>query len=103
MARFELGNNIRTDLQVNKTTTGYVIDFDLPDEVKERLPAEKVAEINGEFCVSYYDVPQVGDRVVYKGHEWRIIERIVYVTRYRNRSEKKRVPLLKVEYLGKTI
>lgn len=102
MAKFELGNNVKNTLQVPKTTAGYLIDFDLPTEVKDRLPATVVAEINGVFCMGYYDVPQVGDRVVHKGHEWRIIERIVYVTRYRSKREKKQVPLLKVEYLGES-
>lgn len=100
MAKFELENNVEIKFSVNKTTSAYLVDFDLPEAVKEKLPAEVVREINGEFCVSYYDVPQVGDRIIHKGHQWRITERIIYVTRYRSKKEKKRVPLLKAEYLG---
>lgn len=100
MAAFELGNSVETRYTINKTTAAYLIDFDLPEAVKEKLPASVVTEINGQFCCHYYDTPMVGDRVVHKGHEWRITERIIYVTRYRSRREKKQVPLLKVEYVG---
>ena len=101
MAKFDLENQIKTDITVYKTTAGYLFDFALPEDIKEQLPAAEVASINGVFCMSFYDTPQVGDRVVHKGHEWRVTERVIYVTRWADTRSKKQVPLIKVAYLGR--
>jgi len=101
MARFNLENQVKTDITVYKTTAGYLFDFALPEEVKEQLPAAEVSGINGTFCMSFYDTPQVGDRVVHKGHEWRVTERVIYLTRWHDTRSKKQVPLIKVAYLGR--
>jgi hypothetical protein len=100
MAKFNLANQTISDITVYKTTAAYMIDFDLPEAIKEQLPASTIAEINGFFCMSFYDIPQVGDRVVHKGHEWRITERIVPTTRWNDTRSKKQIPIVKVTYLG---
>ena len=100
MAKFDLQNQAATTITVNKTTAAYMIDFALPDSAKETMTATEVSAINGVFCVSYYDVPQLGDTVIHKGHRWRITERQITVTRWHDTRSKKQIPTIKVAYLG---
>ncbi len=100
MAKFQLNNVTHTDLTIHKVTAGYLVDFDLPEEVKESMSSVDVANINGVFCMSYYDAPQIGDRLIHKGHQWRVKERIIYATRWHDTRSKKRIPLIRVDYLG---
>jgi len=100
MAKFNLENQVKTDITVHKTTAAYMVDFALPENVKEQLTATQVSEINGLFCVSYYDVPQLGDTVIHKGHKWQVTERQITVTRWHDTRSKKQIPTLKVSYLG---
>ena len=100
MAKFNLQNQVKTDITVHKTTAAYMVDFALPEEVKDVLTATEVSEINGVFCVSYYDVPQLGDTVIHKGHKWQVTERLITVTRWHDTRSKKQIPTLKVAYLG---
>ena len=100
MAKFNLQNQVKTDITVHKTTAAYMVDFALPDEVKDTLTATEVSVINGVFCVSYYDVPQLGDTVIHKGHCWQVTERLITVTRWNDTRSKKQIPTLRVSYLG---
>jgi len=100
MAKFNLQNQVKTDITVHKTTAAYMVDFALPEEVKDTLTATEVSAINGVFCVSYYDVPMVGDTVIHKGHRWTITERQITVTRWHDTRSKKQIPTLKVAYQG---
>lgn len=101
MAKFLLENNVQIVGNVNKISQSWLVDFDLPESVKEKMAWDEVIKIHGCFLMVFYDAPMIGDRVEYKGHEWRIIERCLHLTRHRSNSEAKRVPLLRVEYLGK--
>lgn len=101
MAKFNLQNQVKTDITVHKTTAAYMVDFALPEDVKDTLPASEVSAINGVFCVSYYDMPQLGDIVIHKGHKWQVIERQIPVTRWHDTRSKKQIPTLRVAYLGK--
>lgn len=100
MAKFNLENPVATAITVHKTTAAYMVDFALPEEVKEQLTATEVSAINGLFCVSYYDVPMVGDVVIHKGHRWEVTERQITVTRWHDTRSKKQIPTLRVQYLG---
>jgi hypothetical protein len=100
MAKFNLQNQTATTITVNKITAAYMVDFNLPDSAKEAMTAAEVSAINGVFCVSYYDVPQLGDIVIHKGHRWQITERLITVTRWHDTRSKKQIPTLKVSYLG---
>jgi hypothetical protein len=100
MAKFNLQNQAATTITVHKTTAAYMIDFALPDTAKETMTATEVSAINGVFCVSYYDTPQLGDIVIHKGHRWTITERQITVTRWHDTRSKKQIPILKVSYLG---
>ncbi|MBW4522647.1 MAG: hypothetical protein KME16_23625 [Scytolyngbya sp. HA4215-MV1] len=100
MAKFLLENSVDITTQINKITVGFLVDFDLPESVRDVLPMDEVAQINGVLFMRFYDSPMIGDRLVYNGHEWRIIERCFYLTRYHNQTESKHVPIIKVEYLG---
>ena len=100
MAKFDLEKPTATAITVHKTTAAYMVDFALPEEVKEQLTATEVSAINGVFCVSYYDVPMVGDIVIHKGHRWTITERQIPVTRWHDTRSKKQIPTIKVAYLG---
>ena len=100
MAKFNLQNQVKTDITVHKTTAAYMVDFALPKEVKDTLAATEVSQINGLFCVSYYDVPQLGDVVIHKGHKWQVTGREITVTRWHDTRSKKQIPTLKVAYLG---
>ena len=100
MAKFDLQNQTATTITVHKTTAAYMVDFALPDSAKEQLTATEVSAINGVFCVSYYDTPQLGDVVIHKGHKWQVIERQIPVTRWHDTRSKKQIPTLKVSYLG---
>jgi hypothetical protein len=100
MAKFDLQNQAATTITVHKTTAAYMVDFALPDSAKETMTATEVSAINGVFCVSYYDVPMVGDIVIHKGHQWQITERLITVTRWHDTRSKKQIPTIKVQYLG---
>lgn len=100
MAKFLLDNAVEIITQVNKTTVGYLVDFSLPEEIKEKIPMDEVRLINGIFLMRFYSDPLPGDKIIYRGFQWRVIERIFYPTRYNNRREDRKVPLLKVEFLG---
>jgi hypothetical protein len=100
MAKFDLEKPTATAITVHKTTAAYMVDFALPEEVKEQLTATEVSAINGVFCVSYYDVPMVGDVVIHKGHRWEVTERQITVTRWHDTRSKKQIPTIKVAYLG---
>ena len=100
MAKFDLEKPTATAITVHKTTAAYMVDFALPEEVKDALTATEVSAINGVFCVSYYDVPMVGDVVIHKGHKWQVTERQITVTRWHDTRSKKQIPTLRVQYLG---
>lgn len=100
MAKFDLEKPTATAITVHKTTAAYMVDFALPEEVKDTLTATEVSAINGVFCVSYYDVPMVGDVVIHKGHKWQVTERQITVTRWHDTRSKKQIPTLRVQYLG---
>ena len=101
MAKFDLERPTATAITVHKTTAAYMVDFALPEQVKDTLTATEVSQINGLFCVSYYDVPMVGDVVIHKGHKWQVTQRQITVTRWNDTRSKKQIPTLKVQYLGR--
>jgi hypothetical protein len=99
VAKFLLGLSERTTFLINKKCIQWGIDFTLPDEVRESMPSDEVIKLNGIFVMDFYSDPMVGDRITYKGHQWRIVGRQFAITMHQKR-EPKTVPTLVVEYEG---
>lgn len=102
MATFPLGGNIQTEHQIRRSTVFWMVDFDLPNDIRERLPASEVDAINGVFCMGFYVDPIPGDRLEYRGFYWRVKERVLLAARY-HKQDSRCVPSLIVEFLGSVL
>lgn len=99
MVKFASGLSEKTDYQIERKSVFWLVDFDLPMSVRESMGIEALRPILGEFLMGFYCDPLPGDTFRYKGHKWRVIGRDFEPVRYRGK-DKRRVPTLKVEYLG---
>lgn len=98
MAKFDIGHK-STNVWVTRKSIQWLVDFSLPDRVKDSLSAVEVGKLNGVFVMDFYADPLVGDVVEHRGHEWKVTGRRFVATRHLKR-EAKAVPTLRVEYLG---
>lgn len=100
MANFLLGVSETNTFVVSRRCIQWVIDFSLPDEVRENMPSGELIKIDGIFVMDFYADPMVGDRITHLGHCWQITGRIFAITKHKKR-EPKSVPSLEVQYVGK--
>jgi hypothetical protein len=100
MAKFLLGEPEITEFSINKKSIQWMVDFTLPDEVRDTMPCDEVVLIDGIYCMDFYSDPHVGDFIKHRGFRWQILSREFLVTRHLKRQPKA-VPMLVVEYVGK--
>jgi len=63
VARFLLDNVDQVAITVDKTTQSWLVDFDLPEAVKEQMAWDDVIVVHGCYMMAFYDAPMVGDRL----------------------------------------
>lgn len=98
MAKFLLGNPTDTEVSVTKTDTKWLIDFTMPDWVRDELPISEMRKLEGIFLMAFYEPPIVGDLFEYKGYEWRVTQRYHYAHRHR-KHEPRQISRLEVEFV----
>lgn len=72
-----------------------MVDFDIPDEIKDIIPAEAI----GIRCMDFYADPHIGCSVSHVGHQWRITDIDFPIVPYRSHKTKL-LPTIKTEYIG---
>lgn len=88
------------ELIIVKSQTIFVpVHFKLPDDVKETIPLMQLKYIVGNKVCRFYNLPQRGDWIDWKGHRWE-------VTGYHHQPLKKgspgrdKLPNILTEYIG---
>lgn len=102
MPKYLLGKVEVGEIKVSRTEVCYMVDFIFPEGAKERLPYDFVAARTGRLPMQFYSVPQIGEIIEYKDIDWLITGVRHYPTKRYSR-ERKTIPLLILEYLGKTL
>jgi len=102
MARFKFGIAEKTEVQVNRKCIQWMVDFRLPESVKERMANDDLIPIDGVFAMDFYSDPLTGDYLTHKGHRWQIVGREFVATVHLKR-EPKSIPRLIVKYVGETL
>jgi hypothetical protein len=101
MARYLLSDQIeKTDIKVNRNPITLMVDFDLPDEVRESMPYEEFAKVQGKLACTFYIEPQKGDILAIGGHIWVVLNRLIYPNYYRKHGPRL-IPVIAVRYIGK--
>ena len=99
MAKFLLGICQESEVSVNKTDSKWMVDFTLPDNLRDTMSMNELRRYEGVFLMTFYDAPMVGDLFEYKGFQWRIIQRYHYAHRHR-KHEPRHISRLGVEFVG---
>jgi hypothetical protein len=99
MAKFFLGIAQETPVTVSKNPSQWMVDFELPNSVRDNLPKAEVEKLEGIFLMSFYEPPMVGDSVEYLGFLWRVALRYHYAHRHR-KHEPRQISRLGVEFIG---
>lgn len=100
MAKFLLGNSIDTEVYVTKADSKWMIDFTMPESVRESTSINELRKLEGVFLMAFYEPPTVGDLFEYKGYEWRVTQRYHYAHRHR-KHEPRQISKLCVEFIGR--
>ena len=101
MPKYLLGTRLEKTISVSRAVSTYAVDFIYPEEVRETHSFEEIATISGRLPMAFYRDPLIGETIEYGGHDWRIYDIRHYPTR-RNSRETKKLPLISLEYLGKS-
>ena len=101
MPKYLIGTRLEKTIKVNRSVSTYAVDFIYPEDVKETHSFEDLALISGRLPMAFYRDPLIGESIEYGGHDWRISEIRHYPTK-RNSRETKKLPLISLEYLGKS-
>lgn len=99
MAKFLPGISCKNPVTINRNNVFWMVDFDLPESVKESMPLAQISEIHGLFCCGFYADPLPGDLVTYRGYQWRVIGRSFTTYRHSEKAQRT-IPRLLVEFLG---
>ena len=100
MAKFLLGDPTGTEVSVNKIDSKWMVDFTLPEPIRESIPARDLLSIEGVFLMSFYESPLIGDIIEYRGYMWRVSSRHHYGHRHR-KHEARHISKLIVEFVSK--
>jgi hypothetical protein len=98
-AKFLTGHDEKA-IAVPQKQISLMVDLALPEEVKESMPLDVQAELNGVFCLNFYCLPAIGHTIKRLGHRWKIADIEHSPTRYLSR-ETKFIPVVSTEYIGK--
>lgn len=90
-----------TPVQASRKQVFWMVDFLLPDAVKEGMSFERSRQIEGRYLMGFYADPIPGDIVEWNGFEWSVINRKMSASRH-NTRDKKLIPELKVDFIGRT-
>lgn len=99
MAKFLPGISCKNPVSVQRKNVFWMVDFDLPDTVRENKSISELESIHGVFCMGFYADPLPGDLITYRGYQWRVTARHFNPYRHSERAERQ-IPLLSVEFLG---
>jgi len=99
MVKFASGISTKTRYEIERKNVFWLVVFDLPDEIREKKSLLEVADICGDFVMGFYADPIPGDIIEYRGHLWRVTERVFKPNKYRSRDQR-RVAKLLVDYIG---
>ena len=101
MARFLYpGVTIGEEFNVVKKPITYLCVFKLPEAIIDTTPYQDLAGLTGRYTLQFYDSVETGDRITYKGHTWKAIDRLHYPYRPRAKVTKK-VTEIEFEYIEK--
>lgn len=99
MAKFSPGISCKNPVTVNRANVFWMVNFDLPESVKESKSLAELEPLHGTFCMGLYANPHVGDLVTYRGYQWRVKERQFQTYRHSAKAQRT-IPKLLVEFLG---
>lgn len=88
------------EVRVRKAPIVLMIDFDLPESVRETMPNEEFCRVQGKRDMSCYIEPQRGDRLIVEGHVWCVAGRVIYPYPYSGKGARI-IPVIHVEYVGR--
>jgi hypothetical protein len=89
----------RTTVVVRSQTHFIPVRFELPESLKETMPARQARAIEGQLICRFYCPPMHGDIIEHRGHLWR-------VTGYHHKPLKKgsrgqdEIPVIHTEHIG---
>lgn len=99
MVKFLSGIAQVTHHEIERKPVFWIVDFDLPEDLRERMSLSEIRPVCGEFLMGFYADPLPGDVIEYLGHKWKVVERYFWPNRYKAQGNRK-VPKLTVSYLG---
>jgi hypothetical protein len=88
------------EVRVRKAPIVLMIDFDLPESVRETMPNEEFCRVQGKRDMSCYIEPQQGDVLVVEGHIWQVTGRMIYPYPHGGKGDRV-IPVVAVEYIGR--
>ncbi len=94
------GKTTNNDVRTRKAPIVLMVDFELPEDVKEAMGQAEVCAIEGRLAKSFYMEPQRGDCLVVEGHLWTVTGRIIYPYPHCGKGDRI-IPLICVEYSGR--
>jgi hypothetical protein len=89
----------RSTVLVRSQTHFIPVRFELPENLKETMPARQVMAIEGQLICRFYCPPMHGDIIEHRGHLWRVMG-------YHHKPLKKgsrgqdEIPVIHTEHLG---
>ncbi|MGL5061351.1 MAG: hypothetical protein ACRC62_15365 [Microcoleus sp.] len=96
--RYTIPTEVR-EITVNRSMVVWMVAFELPDEWRDRVPIEVLAQCDGTIAMNWYADPVIGDVFKRCGFWWKVERRQVTPTRFGSREEKT-IPTVFVLFLG---
>jgi hypothetical protein len=90
----------REEVRVRKAPIVLMIDFNLPESVRETMPNEEFCRVQGIRDMSCYIEPQHGDRLVVESHVWVVSARTIYPYPHSGKGARI-IPVIHVEYVSR--
>jgi hypothetical protein len=83
-----------TEVAASRKGVYYMVDFHVPDEVRDKIPSGAIGILKMEF----YADPPIGATIKRFGHRWKIIDIEFEPTKWHSR-ETKLIPTIITEYI----
>ena len=99
MARFLPGISEKKEFTIARSNVFWLVDFDLPEAVKEQVTLKELALVHGTLLMGFYCNPLLEDVLTDLGYKWRVTGRQFSPNRYRSKDDRC-IPTLLVEYRG---
>lgn len=90
----------RETVRVRKAPIVLMIDFDLPESVREAMGQEEFCRVQGKRDMSCYIEPQRGDMLIVEGHVWQVTGRLIYPYPHSGKGARI-IPVVIVDYQGR--